>query len=84
MIVIFQCIEDRDTVYTYVRNLAKMAGKAGIRLEIPEHLRIDFRLLETHGSTVRSVMGENTRRSIRFNDVDLSLVLNVKTGEHDP
>ena len=84
VLVLFQCVEDRDIVYSHANRLSKHTGKAGIRLEIPEHLRSDFRLLETHGNAVRASQGPNVKRSIRFDDAEMSLVLNIKLGEHDP
>ena len=84
VLVHFERVEDRDTVYSYARSLAKSAGKAGIRLEIPQHLRTAFRLLETHADAVRAAMGPDMKRSIRFNDVERSLVLSIKLSEHDP
>ena len=45
VLVCFMSVDDRDIVYGHAKNLAGNGGKAGIRMEIPEHLRADFRLL---------------------------------------
>ena len=71
-------------MYSYARSLAQHGGKAGIRLEIPQHLRTAFRLLETHGNAVKAAIGQSMKRSIRFDDVERSLVLSIKLSEHDP
>ena len=84
VLVCFKRVEDRDTVYSYARSLAKTGSKAGIRLEIPQHLRTAFRLLETHANAVRAAIGPTMKRSIRFDDVERSMVLSIKLSEHDP
>ena len=71
----------RQIVHSHAKNLPKKGGKAGIRLEIPEHLRPDFRLLESHGNAVRAALGNEVKRSIRFDDAEKALVLNVKMSE---
>ena len=84
VIVQFTKVEDRDVVYAYAGNLAKQNGKAGIRLEIPEHLRADFRMLESHGNAVRAAIGQGVRRSIRFDDAERNLILNIRLEEGEP
>ena len=84
ILVHFHTIEDRDLVYSHARNLAKHTGKAGIRLEIPQHLRPDFKLLESHGNTIRTMYGPAVKRSIRFDDSECSLVLNMRLTPDDP
>ena len=74
----FIAVEDRDVAYAHASNLAGQNGKAGVRLEIPEHLRADFRLLENHGNIIRTALGPDIRRSIRFDVADQALVLNAK------
>ena len=80
----FFTAEDRDLVYAHAKNLAKHQGKAGIRLEIPQHLRPEFKLLENHGNNIRNMYGPNVKRSIRFDDAECSLVLNMKLSADDP
>ena len=84
MFVLFGSVDERDLVYAHARNLAKHAGSAGIRLEIPQHLRPDFKLLESHGNTIRGMMGPAVKRSIRFEDSDCSLILNIRLSPDDP
>ena len=74
---------DRDVVYSYINRLAKHAGKAGIRLEIPLHLKSEFKLLEAHGNRVRTANGKDVKRSIQFDDADKLLILNVKISQDD-
>ena len=51
---------------------------AGIRLDIPPHLHGVFKLLESHANRVRSNYKEGMKRSIKFNDVERSLSLDIK------
>ena len=78
VIVIFARVEHRDLVYAHARNLANHQGKAGIRLEIPQHLRPEFKLLEAHGNMIRTTIGPAVKRSIRYSDSDCSLILNLR------
>ena len=48
IIVTFAEREERDTVKSYARELAHMGGMAGLRLEIPEHLKGHHKVLEEH------------------------------------
>ena len=50
ILVHFHSMEERDIEYAHAKNLAKQEGKAGIRLEIPQHLKHEFKLLEGHGN----------------------------------
>ena len=82
-IVTFFCPRKRDIVMAKVGGLAKFTdnqGKptAGVRLEIPPLLQDTFRLLSRFGAHLRARHGEGTRRHIRFDDVECSLVSNIK------
>ena len=59
-----------------------MNGKAGVRLEIPTHLRQTFRLLDSHGSEIKK-RHPAAKRSIKFDDSSSSLVLDVKISEEE-
>ena len=84
VLVNFFSVDDRDLVYAHAKNLAKHQGKAGIRLEIPQHLKSEFKLLEGHGNNIRTMYGPTVKRSIRFDDSECSLVLNMKLSADDP
>ena len=84
VLVHFFNAEERDLVYSHAKNLAKHQGKAGIRLEIPQHLKPEFKLLENHGNNIRTMYGPAVKRSIRFDDAECSLVLNMKLSPDDP
>ena len=49
----------------------------GMRIQYPEHLGDDFRLLEWYGAELQK-KGPGTRRSIRFNDEEWSLYIDVQ------
>ena len=82
VLVRFVDVADRDAVQSYAPNLAKWTGKAGIRLEIPTHLRPTFRLLDNHSSELKKKY-VNAKRSMKFEDSTRSLVLDVKINDDD-
>ena len=84
ILVNFDTSDDRDMVYAHAKHLADHAGKAGIRLEIPPHLKHEFKLLEGHGNMIRTMYGSAVKRSIRFDDSECSLILNMKLSPSDP
>ena len=84
VLVHFFTADERDMVYSHAKNLAKHQGKAGVRLEIPQHLRPEFKLLESHGNNIRTMYGPSVKRSIRFDDAECSLILNMKLSPDDP
>ena len=84
ILVHFHSSEERDVVYAHAKNLARHEGKAGIRLEIPQHLKHEFKLLEGHGNMIRTMYSNGVKRSIRFDDSEYSLVLNVRLAADDP
>ena len=51
---------------------------AGIRIEVPSHLRGDFRLLFKFGQILRTRHGKGTRRHVKFDDALGCLFLNLK------
>ena len=81
-LVRFGDAQDRDVIQSYAVNLSKHAGKAGIRLDIPVHLRHIFRLLESHSSELKRRF-PNAKRSIKFDDMTRSLVLDAKIDEEE-
>ena len=74
----------RDVIQSYAVNLASSSGNAGLRLEIPEHLVGLFKWYEAHAAALRETYGQ-VKRSIRFDDTNRSLCMDVKllsTGWH--
>ena len=65
VLVRFANSQTRDTIQSFATNLAGTKGVAGLRMEIPDHLRGLFRLFESHGAALRTKYGQ-VRRSIRF------------------
>ena len=84
VLVRFTSTQDRDTVQSYAPNLAGIEGKAGLRLDIPEHLRGTFRQFESLAALLRRRHGQ-VKRSIKFEDIGQTLCMDVKlntTGWH--
>ena len=84
IIVTFHCPRKRDLVMSRVGVLSSFIdaqGKptaAGVRLEVPPQLQDTFKLLSRFGARLRTRHGEGTRRHIRFDDEECSLIANIK------
>ena len=76
----YYTIEDRDTVQSYANRLAKQNGKAGIRLEIPDHLSGVHRTLLQYGHAMweKHNKSPDYKRNIRHDDTELSFCLDLK------
>ena len=77
VVVRFLDSHTRDAIHSYAPNLADAGGTAGLRLEVPDFLRGLFRLFESHGAALRAKHG-TVKRSIRFDDENMSLHMDVK------
>ena len=69
---------------SHTKNLASYNGpldKPGTRLDYPEFLARDFRLLETFGARMRARLGEGFKRCIKFDDSVMRLYLDFKLPE---
>ena len=75
--VVFSTSRERDLVQSFAANLAKVQGQAGIRMELPEHLKGLFKLFEAHGANLRQRF-PGLKRSIKYDDSTLSLCMDVK------
>ena len=79
VIVTFDSVQTRDCVASYAPNLAdwrgKNSSKAGLRLEIPDYLCGVFRVLERHAHQLKEQHQHYFKRSIKYDDVNLTLVL---------
>ena len=78
VLVRFSDASVRDIVQSYAVNLARHAGKAGIRLEIPPELTGTFRLFEQHAGHLRQRFPEGFKRSIKFDDITRDLIMDIK------
>ena len=82
-VVLFREIETRDMVMGASSKLAPFVDSsgrptAGLRLEVPPHLRAAFRTLYKYGQSLRLRHGLGTRRHVKFDDLERSVYLNVK------
>ena len=82
VLVVFADIEARDLVASYARNLAPFVDEtnkptAGLRPDIPSHLGGVHRTLLQYGYAMKWRYGDKFRRNIRFEDGDLTLVIDV-------
>ena len=77
VLVRFSSSQSRDVAQSYAANLADFTGTAGLRLDVPDYLRGLFRKFESHGAALRSKYGA-VKRSIRFDDENRSLFMDVK------
>lgn len=79
VVITFDTVQTRDCVASYAPNLAHWRGqhssKAGLRLEIPDYLCGVFRVLERHAHQLKQKNLRYFKRSIKYDDVNLSLVL---------
>ena len=80
--VVFATSKERDLVQSYAVNLSKANGNAGIRMELPEHLRGLFKLFEAHGASLRQRF-PGLKRSIKYDDVSQSLCMDVRMPDKD-
>ena len=84
VLVRFCTAQDRDTIQSYAVNLAGIEGKAGLRIDVPDHLRGVFRQFEAHAALLKQKFG-SVKRSIKFDDTQQSFCMDVKlstTGWH--
>ena len=73
MIAVFSTVEIRDAVRRAAKELAGCRD-AGIRLEIPYYLQPSLKALESVSYNLKS-KNDKIRRSIKFDDVKMDLVL---------
>ena len=82
-LVTFFCPRKRDMLLSRSPNLAARtdaSGRptAGLRLEIPDELVGQFKILSRFGTRLRARHGLGTKRHIKFEDLDGSLFMNIK------
>ena len=83
VLVTFHTAEVRDLVMSYAVSLSgsvDATGRplAGLRLEVPDELLDTFRLLSRFGTRLRARHGEGTKRHIKFDDYNASLLSVIK------
>ena len=78
VLIRFVTARDRDIVQSYAVNLAKHRDRAGIKLEIPPHLLSSFKVLEQHAGALRAKFQTGLKRSIKFDDATMGLIMDVK------
>ena len=83
IIALFWCSSVRDHVKSYGRYLARHVNKlaqpiAGLQIEVPEHLGGIFADLTSHGYLLRQSHGAGLRCSIKFDEAEVSLVMDVQ------
>ena len=82
VLVIFADIEPRDLVASYARNLGQFVDKsnkptAGLRPDVPGHLGGVHRTLVQYGFAMKRRYGNFFRRNIRFEDGEMTLVVDI-------
>ena len=78
VLIRFTNARDRDIVQSYAVNLARHKDKAGIKLEIPPHLLSSFKILEQHAGALRAKYQTGLKRSVKFDDASMDLIMDVK------
>lgn len=78
--VLFASSRERDIVQSFAANLAKSGGRAGIQMELPEHLRGLFKIFEAHSANLRRKF-PGLKRSIKYDDSTQSLCMDVRLPE---
>ena len=87
-LVIFTDKFTRDAVVSHAKNLSQYRhpdGKpsAGLRMNYPDHLTADFRILDWYGKQMFNKHGAGTKRNIKFDDDIEGLRIDVKIPERE-
>ena len=77
VLVKFGSVTERDEFIGHAINLKDVGFPAGVCLDIPPHLQADFKALVQYGNDARAHFGGDIKRSVRFHEQDLGLVLNL-------
>ena len=85
VVITFDSIQMRDCVASYASNLANYKGdpakRPNLRLEIPDYLCGVFRVLEKCAHVLKSKNSAFFKRSIKYDDINLTLVLDYCTTQ---
>ena len=83
-LITFVDASTRDFVISHAKNLQTgRENQHGVRLEYPDFLGDDFRILTKFGAKMRQKMGEGFKRNVKFNDDEMSLYVDVKFPNQD-
>ena len=79
----FKETDDRDFVASRVVNLGGLVKedgkpKAGIRIDVPNHLLSIFKDLNNYAYNVRKTHSKKAKMHIKYDDINMSLVLELK------
>ena len=77
VVVQFETKQVRDAVKAKAVNLANFRDKAGVRLELPDHLQKDFHLLMNLAYDMKQ-RNRDQRRNIKFDEKDAGLYMDVQ------
>ena len=80
VLVVFRDVATRDMVMSYASNLAAYKNldfPPGVRIDYPDHLRGVFSTLESYGHMLRRKLGPKLKRSIKYDDVNMSMCIDV-------
>ena len=66
VLIRFRTVSERVEVISHAVNLKGQDREAGVRLEIPDHLQADFKVLIQYGNEAKKHYGPDVRRSIQF------------------
>ena len=80
VLVVFREEDTRELVLSYSRSLADYKDEqgrptAGLRMEVPDFLGSTFKLLESVSIYLKQKHGPESRRLIKYDDVDMSLYI---------
>ena len=81
VLVTFDTVRLRDEVKSLAKNLAGTDRTVGIQLEAPDHLRSHYQSLQKLGYNIK-LKHPNLRRNVKFDDVNMALVMDVKLDEN--
>ena len=81
--VTFAHLTATDHIATKGTMLAKYTdpeGKptAGIRIDVPDYLAHDFKLLDSYGKRMRRIHGKETKKYVKYDDARISLLLELR------
>ena len=81
--VLFREATARDNISSKGRLLATYHDpdgrpQAGFRMDIPDYLAADYKLLNDYGYRMKRVHGKETRKFVKFDEAVLSLILELK------
>ena len=80
VLVSFDTVRLRDEVKSFAKNLAGTDRAVGIQMEAPDHLRSHYQSFQKLGYNIK-LKHPTLRRNVRFDDVNMALVMDVKLTE---